>query len=113
MKKLLSIALATASIAACLSFVGCGGEATVNYTLSEDGTYYIVSSVSGNKNALTSYQIPATYSEQEDGEQLPVKAIGDQAFYRCAEERYHTRFGNDYRQRGFCNVCTLENRYSR
>lgn len=87
MKKLLSIALATASIAACLSFVGCGGEATVNYTLSEDGTYYIVSSVSGNKNALTSYQIPATYSEQEGGKQLPVTVIGENAFYQCRKLR--------------------------
>ena len=57
MKKFLSIALATASIAACLSFVGCGGgEAVVNYTLSEDGTYYIVSSVTGNKRALKEYE---------------------------------------------------------
>ena len=84
MKKFLSIALATASIAACLSFVGCGGgEAVVNYTLSEDGTYYIVSSVTGNKRALKEYEIPATYAEQEGGKQLPVTTIADQAFYKC------------------------------
>ncbi|MGN1104888.1 MAG: leucine-rich repeat domain-containing protein [Candidatus Coproplasma sp.] len=84
MKKLLSIALAAASVATCIAFAGCDmGEAIVNYTLSEDGTYYIVSSVTGNKNALKSYEIPSTYSEQEGGEQLPVTVIADQAFYQC------------------------------
>ncbi|MGN1372442.1 MAG: leucine-rich repeat domain-containing protein [Candidatus Coproplasma sp.] len=84
MKKFLSLALATVSVAACLSFVGCsGGEAVVNYTLSEDGTYYILSSVSGNKNALTEYEIPSTYSAEEGGDLLPVKVIGDSAFFEC------------------------------
>lgn len=84
MKKILSIALAMVAIASCCAFVGCDmGEATVNYTLSEDGTYYILSSVSGNKSALTSYEIPETYSVEEGGEPLPVTAIADEAFYRC------------------------------
>lgn len=85
MKKLLSITLATAAIALACSFSGCSfGEAIVNYTLSEDGTYYILSSVTGNKNALGRYEIPATYAAEEGGEQLPVTTIGDQAFYQCA-----------------------------
>ena len=88
MKKFLSIALATASITACLAFAGCnGGEATVNFTLSEDGTYYILSSVTGNKNALTRFEIPATYSGQEGGEQLPVTVIGENAFFKCRSLR--------------------------
>lgn len=88
MKKLLSFALATASIAFACAFAGCGGgEATVNYTLSEDGTHYIVSSVTGNKKALNSYEIPATYSAEEGGEQLPVTAIADSAFFECGSLR--------------------------
>ncbi|MGN0806726.1 MAG: leucine-rich repeat domain-containing protein [Candidatus Coproplasma sp.] len=84
MKKFLSFALATVAIASCCAFVGCdAGEATVNYTLSEDGTYYILSSVTGNKNALKEYDIPATYAAEEGGELLPVIAIADSAFYQC------------------------------
>ena len=88
MKKFLSIALAAASIAFACAFTGCsGGEATVNYTLSEDGSYYIVSSVTGNKKALKSYEIPATYSAEEGGVKLPVTAIAESAFYQCRSLR--------------------------
>ena len=69
--------------AAAASFSACGGVAVVNYELSEDGTHYIVSGVSGDKNALRSYDIPATYSEEEGGELLPVTEIGDDAFRGC------------------------------
>lgn len=88
MKKFLSIAMATASIAFACAFTGCsGGDATVNYTLSEDGSYYIVSSVTGNKKALKSYEIPATYSAEEGGVKLPVTTIADSAFYQCGSLR--------------------------
>lgn len=83
MKKLASGALAAIlAIAALGTFSGCG-EAQVNYTLSEDGTYYIVSGVSGNKSALKSFIVPETYSE-EGGEELPVKEIGYEAFMSCS-----------------------------
>ena len=59
------------------------GEANVTYALSEDGTYYIVSGVSGNKRGLTEYDVPATYCAEEGGEALPVKQIGYEAFFEC------------------------------
>lgn len=68
---------------AAFSLSACAGEATVNYRLSEDGTHYIVSGVSGNKNALTRYEVSSEYSEEEGGELLPVTEIGDEAFMRC------------------------------
>lgn len=84
MKKLFCVVSAAVIVAACCAFVGCNsGEASVNYTLSEDGTYYTVSSVTGNKRALTEYEIPATYCAEEGGEKLPVTAIADGAFYHC------------------------------
>lgn len=84
MKKIVSLVLAAATVGASGAFVGCfGGEAKVNYTLSEDGTYYILSSVS-NKSALTEYEIPATYTPEDGGETLPVKAIGADAFNMCS-----------------------------
>ncbi len=69
---------------AAFSFTACGGEAVVKYTLSEDGTHYIVSGVSGNVRALNTYDIPAQYSEEEGGELLPVTEIGDEAFMYCS-----------------------------
>ncbi len=88
MKKLFCVTLAAVIVSACCAFVGCNsGEACVNYTLSEDGTYYTVSSVTGNKRALTEYVIPATYSAEEGGEELPVTAIADGAFYQCTALR--------------------------
>ncbi|MCM1438639.1 MAG: leucine-rich repeat domain-containing protein [Roseburia sp.] len=67
-----------------IGFGGCkAGEAVVEYTLSESGDYYIVSGVSGDRLGLTEYQVPATYSATEGGEELPVKEIGDEAFYEC------------------------------
>lgn len=84
MKKILCVALAAATIAAGCGLAGCGGTATVNYTLSDDGTHYIVSSVSGDKFALTEYEIPATYAAEDGGQTLPVTEIADSAFYQCA-----------------------------
>lgn len=84
MKKLLSTICALGLlVAAALSFSACGGEAVVNYKLSEDGTHYIVSGVSGNVRALKSYEAPAEYAEEEGGVALPVTEIGDEAFMKC------------------------------
>jgi hypothetical protein len=79
MKKILSVAAGAAIIAcACLSFTACGGSAKVEYELSEDGEYYIVSGVSGNTSALKTYDVPETY------EGKPVTQIADEAFYGCS-----------------------------
>ena len=84
MKKLLSLICSIALLAvAAFSLSACGGEAYVNYKLSEDGTHYIVSGVSGNKRALKSYEVPSAYSAEEGGDLLPVTEIGDEAFMRC------------------------------
>lgn len=79
MKKFLcAAAVAVVGICSAISFVGCkAGNAEVNFTLSEDGTYYIVSGVSGDKRALRQFDVPAEY------ESLPVKEIGEEAFYHC------------------------------
>lgn len=79
MKKFLCAAFAAVITASgALAFSGCG-TAEVQFTLSEDGTYYIVSGVSGSKSALKQFDIPSTYGE----EQLPVKVVGDEAFMDC------------------------------
>ncbi|MDE6557574.1 MAG: leucine-rich repeat domain-containing protein [Clostridia bacterium] len=84
MKKIICAAAAAAIAASAFAFGGCSvGEAYVNYTLSEDGTYYVVSEVTGDKRGLTTYEIPATYSPEEGAEAKPVKEIGDMAFARC------------------------------
>lgn len=62
---------------------GCG-SAEVKYTLSEDGTHYIVSGVSGRQTALTTYEVPEEHMEAGDTVALPVTEIGDSAFYGCA-----------------------------
>lgn len=87
MKKFIcAAAFIAVGFCSVVSFGGCkAGEAYVEYTLSEDGTYYIVSGVSGDKQGLTRYEIPAEYSAEEGGAALPVKEIGDEAFYRCNE----------------------------
>lgn len=70
-------------LSAC-AFGGCSvGEATVQYTLSEDGTHYILSGVGGDKRGLTEYEVPASYAAEEGGELLPVTEIGDKAFSDC------------------------------
>ena len=77
---ILSCAVSCASL---LTLSACAvGEAEVNYTLSEDGTHYILSGVTGDKRALTEYDIPATYADGE-GQALPVTEIGDRAFFEC------------------------------
>lgn len=79
MKKLIATLCAAAvSVGVLFALPACGG-AEVLFTLSEDGTYYIVSGVAGNKYALDSYEIPAYYDDGENGS-LPVAEIGEQAF---------------------------------
>lgn len=89
MKKIICAAVAAAvCTASAFAFGGCSvGEATVDYTLSEDKSYYIVSGVSGDKRGLSSYEIPATYSPEEGGEEKPVKEIGEGAFMNCTSLR--------------------------
>ena len=83
MKKLFCAAGAACILAACI-FSGCNlGDATVNFTLSEDGTHYVVSGVSGNRRALKVCNIPAEYSPEEGGQALPVTEIGYEAFFGC------------------------------
>lgn len=84
MKKFLCLAATVAVAATCCLIGGCGGEAAVEYKLSEDGTHYIVSAVTGNKRALKSYEIASAYAEEEGGELLPVTEIGESAFYQCS-----------------------------
>lgn len=81
MKKYISLICCTALLALAVPLAACGGV-EVKYTLSEDGTYYIVSDVVGNELALKSYTVPAEYSTG-GGELLPVKEIGDGAFSEC------------------------------
>ncbi|MCD8040455.1 MAG: leucine-rich repeat domain-containing protein, partial [Clostridia bacterium] len=79
--KVWAILTSCVLIAAVGGLVACdndndGQQATSNYTLeytlSDDGTYYSVTSCSGNPAAVT---IQATYSG------LPVTEIGSMAFY--------------------------------
>lgn len=85
MKKFIcAAAIAAVGICSTVSFGGCKtGKACVEYKLSEGGDYYIVSGVSGDKLGLTSYEVPASYSAEEGGELLPVKEIGEMAFFKC------------------------------
>ena len=72
-----------AVLAAAIPFAACSNDVKVNYTLSEDGTHYIVSGVSGNKRALESYDVLSEYAEEEGGALLPVTEIGRGAFMEC------------------------------
>lgn len=82
MKKITGFICAAAVAACCaFSFTGCG-TAEVEYKISEDGTYYILSGVSGNKNALKQCVIASSYDDGEHGE-LPVTHIGQEAFMGC------------------------------
>lgn len=81
MKKLLCAAVAALCVLPLFATTACSGEAEVEYTLSDDGKYYIVSGVSGDKDALRSVEIPVEY--QGDGGTLPVSEIGEKAFYGC------------------------------
>jgi hypothetical protein len=79
-KKLAAIIAAFMAIISVAALAACDqGEATIEYTLSEDSTYYIVSGVSGSKTALGVAEIPATYGENN----LPVTQIGYEAFKGC------------------------------
>ncbi len=81
MKKFICAAAAIAvGICSVVSLGGCkAGEAIVEYTLSEDETYFIVSGVSGDKLGLKELVVPA----EKDGK--PVKEIGDDAFFQCCD----------------------------
>lgn len=83
MKRFFAV-ICAASAAACaaLSFSACG-SAEVVFTLGEDGSHYVLSEVSGNPSALTSYEIPAVYDDGVHGE-LPVTEIGRGAFMGCS-----------------------------
>ena len=83
MKKLIAtISAAVVAAAGLLTFSACG-SAEVTYALSEDGNSYIVSGVSGNKRALTEYEIPSTYDDGVNGV-LPVTAVAEEAFSGCS-----------------------------
>jgi len=81
MKKRFFAVGVAAAIFGGLIFAGCSGEAAVEFTLSEDGTHYILSGVSGSKTALYSYEVPASYTK--GGVTLPVTEIAEGAFYGC------------------------------
>lgn len=84
MKKILITATFFACMLAAVTFGGCSsGEANVEYTLSEDGSYYIVDGVSGSRSALKEYEIPSTYSSGEGEEPKPVREIAARAFQEC------------------------------
>ena len=59
----------------CTFEVVCLGSDGLSYTLSDDGTYYILSGI--GDYADTQLIIPSTYGK------LPVKEIGNNAFYNC------------------------------
>lgn len=84
MKKKLTAFFAAAFVALGLSgaaaLSGCTSTAELAYTLSEDGTHYIVS-VSGSASALTEAEILEEYGEE--GEKLPVTEIASQGFFGC------------------------------
>jgi hypothetical protein len=83
MKKIFCVGLSLIICAACASvFSACGGSAEVEYSLSDDGSYYIVSGVSGNKSALKTYSVLSAYPD-ENGHLLPVKEVGYEAFMNC------------------------------
>ncbi len=73
-KTKILLALALLSVCICCIFLTSCSQDPLKYELSEDGEYYIVSGVNGNPTDVT---IPATYKN------LPVKAIGDEAFSDC------------------------------
>ena len=82
MKKIVGFICAAAVAACCaFSFTGCG-TAEVVYKISDDGTYYILSGVSGNAGALKECVIASSYDDGEHGE-LPVTHIGKEAFMGC------------------------------
>lgn len=82
MKKILGfVCAATVALCCAFSFAGCG-SAQVEYKISEDGTYYILSGVSGNQMALKECVIASEYDDGEHGS-LPVTRIGSDAFVGC------------------------------
>ena len=84
MKKLILILL-TVALAVTLAFTltSCGGP-SMEFVLSEDGTYYVVDQIRFKK-ADTEVVIPEEYKG------LPVKAIGENAFIAELEESFITK----------------------
>ncbi len=74
-RKLVTLLLALCCVFGLSAFFSCnlGNTATLEYTLSDDGTYYILSRADAKK-PNTEIVIPATYKK------LPVAAIGPFAF---------------------------------
>lgn len=75
MKKLIATLSAAILIAVGLVTFSACSEPQAVYTVSDDGTYYILTSVSG----YSSYEILSVYDDGEHGE-LPVTTIGERAF---------------------------------
>lgn len=93
MKKFLCAVVAAACIVSAFAFSGCSDETSVNYTMSEDGTYCVLSSVTG-KSGLKEYSVPEfcvesdgalrpATEEDDAGSLIPVKEIGESAFFTC------------------------------
>ncbi len=83
MKKLLTLSVAAAVVLSSLAIFSSCGTAEVVYSLSEDGTHYIVSGVSGNRYALKNYDILSVYDDGEHGS-LSVTEIASDAFNGCS-----------------------------
>ena len=82
MKKFFAAIAAFVSSAAVLSSLPACASPQVLFTVSEDGTHYIVSGVSGYKSGLKDYVIPQEFDDGTHGI-LPVAEIGDEAFMNC------------------------------
>lgn len=85
MKKIFTVFLATATaLASALSLPACSSKnAKVIFTLSEDGTYYVISKVE-EPTRLGAYEIPSEYTDAKTGVTAPVKEIGANAFMFAA-----------------------------
>ncbi len=92
-KKLICLFISLSAVMCSLPVLpGCSSEAYLEYTLSEDGTHYIVNAA-GSPTALkdTDFNIAKTYGEvldEETGEvlqeALPVTEIATMGFLQCS-----------------------------
>lgn len=73
--KIIIILIMIISLASCHNNNNNDKDAKIEFTLSDDGTYYILASVGDYQE--TEYIIPDEYNG------LPVKQIGRRAFYKC------------------------------
>ena len=84
LKRLAAIGMMAVMLASSLCLTGCGGSSTekvegsagLQYELSDDGTYYIMT----DGTACTEENIVIGNWHEENGKGLPVKAIGEWAF---------------------------------